>query len=94
MAGTTNLTQDQARALLEKLARDDSFRASFAAAPAQALEALGLDANTIAQLPAACLSSTGLAPKDHYDDLLKNSSAEAISNTMSMSVPQIGIRKR
>lgn len=90
----TNLTQDQGRALLEKLARDDSFRALFESAPARALHALGVDAETIVHLPAACLCGKELASKDHYADLLVSGADESIRSAMQMHPPQIGFKKR
>ncbi|MEO6689033.1 MAG: NHLP-related RiPP peptide [Dokdonella sp.] len=88
------LTQHQARALLEKLAHDDSFRALFETAPARALHVLGIDAETIVRLPAACLHCKELAGKDHYEDLLNNCADAAISSAMQMGVPQVGFRER
>ena len=90
----TNLTQEQGRALLEKLARDDQFRALFESAPARALHALGVDAETIVHLPAACLCGKELAPKAHYADLLGSCADDAIHSAMKMVVPQIGFRGR
>ncbi|MEP6511439.1 MAG: NHLP-related RiPP peptide [Dokdonella sp.] len=88
----TNLTQDQGRALLEKLARDDKFRELFETTPARALRALGVDAETIVMLPAACLCTQELAPKDHYEDLLENCADAAIGSAMMMTPPQIGFK--
>jgi putative modified peptide len=88
------LTQHQARALLEKLARDDSFRALFETAPARALHVLGVDAETIIRLPAACLHCKELGSKDHYEDLLGSCADAAISSAMQMGVPQVGFKER
>ena len=88
----SNLTEQQARALLEKLARDDSFRALFETAPARALHVLGVDAETIVHLPAACLCGKELAPKDHYADLLASCADAAIGSAMQMTPPQIGFK--
>lgn len=88
----TNLTQDQARALLEKLARDDSFRTLFEATPARALHALGVDAKTIVHLPAACLCAKELAAKTHYEGLLGSVADDALTSTMRMIVPFIGFK--
>lgn len=90
----TNLTQEQGHALLEKLARDDSFRGLFENAPARALRTLGLDAETIVHLPPACLCGKKLAPKDHYADLLARYADEAVSSAMQMIIPQIGFKGR
>ncbi len=90
----TNLTQDQGRALLEKLARDDSFRELFETAPARALHVLGLDAETIIRLPPACLCTKQLAPKEHYADLLGSCADDAIGSAIQMIVPQIGFKAR
>ncbi|MEO7062693.1 MAG: NHLP-related RiPP peptide [Dokdonella sp.] len=90
----TNLTQDQARALLEKLARDDNFRTLFETTPARALHALGVDAETIVHLPAACLCTKELAPKSHYEGLLGTVVDDALTSTMMMRPPQIGFTKR
>ena len=90
----TNLTQEQARALLEKLARDDSFRTLFETTPARALHALGVDERTIVHLPAACLCPKELAAKDHYEGLLGTVVDDALTSTMKMTPPQIGFTKR
>lgn len=90
----TNLTQHQGRALLEKLASDDSFRAQFESAPARALHTLGLDAETIVHLPPACLCGKKLAPKGHYADLLARCANEAVSSAMQMIIPLIGFNQR
>ena len=88
----TNLTQDQARALLEKLAKDDSFRALFEIAPAKALFLHGVDAVTIVHLPAKCLCPSELGPKSHYGDLLKSNAEDAISRVMAMTPPVLGFK--
>lgn len=88
----TSLTQDQARTLLEKLARDDSFRELFETAPARALHVLGLSAETIVHLPAACLYAKELAPKDHYADLLETCADAAIGSAMMMVPPKVGFK--
>lgn len=90
----SHLTQEQARTLLEKLARDDSFRALFETAPARALKSLGADSETIVQLPAACLQWKTLAPKDVYEDLLETCSDTAIASAMQMTIPHVGFRER
>lgn len=90
----TSLTQDQARALLEKLARDDKFRTLFETTPARALHALGVDAETIVYLPAACLCTMELAARSHYEALLGSVQDDALTSTMKMIVPRIGITKR
>ena len=90
----TNLTQEQGRALLQKLAHDDSFRELFETAPARALHVLGVDAETIVHLPAACLVGKTLAPKAHYADLLGSCADDAIGSAMGMVVPQIGFKAR
>lgn len=78
----TNLTQTQARVLLEKLAQDDGFRALFERTPARALHVLGVDAETIIGLPAGCLHSKELALKAHYANLLGSCADAAIENAM------------
>lgn len=90
----TNLTQDQARALLEKLAQDDTFRTLFETAPAQALYLLGVDAETIVHLPPRCLCPSQLAPKDHFEDLIKSCAEETIGSMTEMLVPKIGFTNR
>ncbi|NCT66453.1 MAG: putative modified peptide [Rhodanobacteraceae bacterium] len=90
----TNLTQDQARALLEKLAKDDDFRALFETAPAKALYELGVDEKTIVHLPASCLCPRTLAAKDHYEDLLQSRAEDLISSAMDMYVPLVGFKAR
>lgn len=89
----TNLTQDQARELLEKLAKDDSFRALFEIAPARALHLLGVDAETIIRLPPSCLQVKELASKDHYMSLLNSCADDAISSAMKMFIPLVGFRE-
>jgi putative modified peptide len=88
----TNLTQDQARALLEKLAKDDDFRALFETAPAKALYELGVDEKTIVQLPASCLCPRTLATRDQYSDLLASNADASISSAMQMFVPDIRLK--
>lgn len=88
----TKLTKDQARTLLEKLARDDGFRVLFESAPAKALDLMGVDAKTIIHLPAMCLSPRKLASKADYEKLLESSSNDAINGAMQMDVPYVGFR--
>jgi len=57
----SKLTDQQARTLLGKLAKDNAFRSAFAAKPAAALRDLGVDAETIVHLPAACICPRTLA---------------------------------
>lgn len=88
----TSLTQDQARALLEKLAKDDSFRALFEIAPAKALFLHGVDAETIVHLPSKCLCPSELGPKGHYGDLLESCAESAIKSSMQMFPPLLGFK--
>ena len=89
-----NLSQEQAQALLEKLAQDDTFRALFETAPAKALYLLGIDAKTIVHLPSACLCPRTLAARDHYRTLLQSSADDLISSAMDMYVPLIGFKAK
>lgn len=89
----TNLTQDQARALLVKLAQDDDFRALFETAPAQALFLLGVAPETIVHLPPRCLCPRALAARDRYGELLGDTADEAISSAMQMFIPLMGFRE-
>ncbi|MEO7326142.1 MAG: NHLP-related RiPP peptide [Dokdonella sp.] len=88
----TSLTQDQARALLQKLAADDSFRTLFETAPAKALHDLGIDPATIVHLRPGCLCPRSLAPKDSFTTVLRETSEAAISSAMRMIIPQIGFK--
>lgn len=86
----SKLTNDQAKTLLEKLANDDAFRAQFATKPAAALRSLDIDAETIVQLPAACLQSVSLASKEDYQKLLQTSLDNTIARASEMTVPKMG----
>jgi putative modified peptide len=89
----TSLTQDQARALLQKLAADDDFRALMESAPAKALHSLGIDAATIVHLPAACLCPKTLAPKAGYTAVLQDTADAAINSAMKMVIPLVGFKQ-
>jgi putative modified peptide len=86
----SSLSKEQARALLQRLAKDSAFRATFAAKPAQALHELGVDAETIVQLPAACICPRTLASADDYAKLLDAISDADVASAMQMRVPQVG----
>jgi putative modified peptide len=86
----SKLTDQQARTLLGKLAKDNAFRSAFAAKPAAALRDLGVDAETIVHLPAACICPRTLASADDYAKLLDNLSDVDVASAMSMRVPQVG----
>ena len=60
------LTKQQGLALLSKLASDDGYRARFEQKPAHALSELGIPAQTIVELPAACLCPRKLASKQDF----------------------------
>lgn len=86
----SKLTDQQAKTLLGKLAKDDAFRSAFAAKPAAALRELGVDAETIVHLPAACLCPRTLASADDYAKLLDTVSDVVVASAMQMQVPKIG----
>lgn len=86
----SKLTTDQAKTLLQRLANDDAFRANFTANPQAALKAVGVDDQTIAQLPKACLAQKSLASKDDYARILKEDLDSAVTAASQMTVPQVG----
>ena len=86
----SKLTNDQAKTLLQRLANDDAFRANFTANPQAALKAVGVDDQTIAQLPKACLAQKSLASKDEYARILKEDLDSAVTAASQMTVPQVG----
>jgi putative modified peptide len=86
----SQLTNEHAKTLLERLAKDNAFRSAFAAKPAAALRELGVDAETIVHLPAACLCPRTLASADDYSKLLGALSDVDVASAMQMRVPLIG----
>jgi|KBSMisStandDraft_5_1062788.scaffolds.fasta_scaffold136426_2 putative modified peptide len=86
----SKLTNDQAKTLLQRLANDDAFRAAFTTDPRAALKAVGVDDQTITQLPKACLAQKSLASKDEYARILKEDLDSAVTAASQMTVPQVG----
>lgn len=83
------LTPKQAESLLMRVSSDDVFRALFESAPAKALLALGIPAETIVNLPASCLVPRTLASKSTLDELMQKYHDVTVNAAMSMSVPWV-----
>ena len=83
----TALTKEQGLALLTKLATDDGFRARFEQKPAHALSEIGIPAQQIVELPAACLCSRKLASKDDMEVSRKRLAADVDTSMLALIVP-------
>jgi putative modified peptide len=86
----TSLTKDQGLLLLGKLAQDDAFRAQFSLKPAEALYKLGIPAELVVCLPAACLVPHGLASKDEMEAARKQLAADVNTSMLMLTIPQPG----
>lgn len=85
------LTEDQALALLHKLAKDDDFRARFEDKPAKALTEIGLAPGTIIELRGHCLDRVELAPKIVFRAALDTLDKDVIAATMTMLAPRMSL---
>jgi putative modified peptide len=83
------LSPDQGQALLTRLARDDAFRAIYAADPATALLSMGVSAEAIEMLDRKCLREQQLADKAVFAALLGDVQSRATSVAMSMEIPRL-----
>ena len=83
----TALTKEQGLALLTKLATDDGFRARFEQKPAHALSEIGIPAQQIVALPAACLCSRKLASKQDMDAAKQRLAADLDTSVLAFIVP-------
>ena len=82
-----SLTKDQGLALLTKLATDAGFRARFESKPAHTLSEIGIPAQQIVELPAACLCPRKLASMDEMEASRKRLAADLDTSMLALIVP-------
>lgn len=83
----SKLSREHSLALLQKLANDDGFRTRFEKKPAAALAELGVALDTIVNLKASCLASSGLAEKSHFSQAHADLANATADNCLQMSSP-------
>lgn len=87
------LTKEMGFSLLSRLADDDAFRARFEAAPARALVEIGVPAELVVNLKAACIERRTLASKETFEELLKQNADKSVHDAMRMIVPNVGFSR-
>lgn len=87
------LTNEQTLRLLRELATNEGFRRRYEEKPAAALLEIGVPATTIANLPAACLTSKALnmAPAD-FQEAEKAVMKQDFGTMQSMIIPNVRVR--
>jgi putative modified peptide len=85
----SELTEKQAAELLRRLGTDEEFRGLFESKPAKALFSMGVPAETIVNLPAACLCATPLASMADLKAASDKMDAAVLQATASMGAPKI-----
>ena len=81
------LTREQGLSLLDRLARDDAFRAHFAQKPAEALHALGIPAETVVGLPPRCLCPRELGSKQAMHEAHARLASNKETSALNFMVP-------
>jgi putative modified peptide len=83
------LDKKQVMTLYSKLATDDVFRKSFEEKPARALFDMGVPADLIVDLNAACLHPCTLASKQAFSEALRQLKDEVTECTTQMIIPSL-----
>jgi putative modified peptide len=86
------LTEKQVAELLDRLATDDNFRTLFENKPAKALFDMGVPAETVVELNAACLCPRQLVGKDQFQDAAKRLDEAALTAYADMQVPKMSLK--
>jgi putative modified peptide len=89
----SKLTEDEALALLAKLATDDDFRRRFEVKPARALIEIGVSPETVVNLGAKCLGGCRITSKEAFASALKSLDQRVIQRTMVMYPPWIRLKR-
>jgi putative modified peptide len=82
------LSPEQGRELVTRLARDDAFRDGFARDPRSALARIGVPADVIDALDHKCVEARPLAPREAFEALLQDLAADEFQAVLRMSVPR------
>ncbi|MGA9421018.1 MAG: NHLP-related RiPP peptide, partial [Rhodanobacteraceae bacterium] len=80
------MTREESIALLKKLSHDDAFRAVFEKDPVAGLKQIGIDAGK-EQLPASALAPEKLAPKEQFQQALKDVTELGTSDHVCLIAP-------
>ena len=88
----TMLTRGQALALLQRLAEDDAFRATYESSPAVALKAAGIPADVVDALGATSLAPLRLRPRDAFRQALAQVRDEVAAVCLCHRPPEIRLR--
>ena len=86
------LSREQVTELMKRLASDDAFRALFESKPASALVAMGVPAQTVVELSAACLCAAPLADKSLFQAATRKMDEASLMAYADMHVPQMSIK--
>lgn len=89
----SSLTAKEAAELVRRLATDDAFRALFESKPAKALADMGISADTITNLKAACLCPGKLADKSVFQKALDQMDAEVLTAAGKFSPPKASVSR-
>jgi len=85
----TMLPRGQALALLQRLATDDAFRATYQASPAAALKAAGIPAEIVDGLASTSLSPATLRPREVFEQAYRQVRDEAAAVCLCHRPPEI-----
>lgn len=86
------LTKEQITELMKRLASDDAFRSLFESKPASALVAIGVPAETVVELNAACLCAAPLADKSLFQEATRKMDEASLMAYADMHVPQMSFK--
>lgn len=87
----TSLSKEQGLKLVQKLARDDAFRARFEEKPAAALVELGVAADTVVNLPTLCLVPRKLAEKSAFEAASQGLDDATLNACLNFQAPTLKI---
>jgi len=82
-----SLTKEQGLALLDRLGKDDAFRAHFAQKPAEALHSLGIPAEHVVGLPPRCLCPRELGSKQAMQEAHAKLASNQEMSALNFIVP-------
>jgi putative modified peptide len=85
----STLTEKQAAELLHRLGTDSSFRSLFETKPAKALFTMGVPAETVVDLNAACLCPAKLASMEELKAASARMDGAVLQATAEMAAPKM-----
>lgn len=84
------ISPEQGRALMARLADDDTFRARYEVDPRACLREIGVPEATLQNLRVICFWPRALAPKAAFQALVDEMDSEAFAQALEFRIPKIG----